>query len=63
MVAVPVPLVVDQIPAPTEGAVAANVAVVKLQIVCAAPAFEVTGEDEVMVTELFAEQAPLVTVH
>ena len=63
MVATPLPDVVDHTPAPGEGTVAANVEVVKLHIVCAEPALDVTGEEDVMVTVLFAIHAPFVTVH
>ena len=62
-VATPEPDVVDQTPVPGDGTVAAKVEVVTLHKPCAAPAFAVTGKEDVMVTVLFAEHAPLVTVH
>jgi hypothetical protein len=62
VVATPVPAVVVHAPVPGDGLLPAKVPVVVLHMVCAVPAFEVTGEETVMVTVLLAEHAPLVTV-
>ena len=50
-------------PVPTDGEVATNVVVVELHIACAEPAFDVTGDDEVITTVLLAIQEPFTTVH
>ncbi len=63
VVTTPVPAVVVHAPVPTDGTVAAKVAVVKLHTENAVPAFDVTAAFDVTVTVELAVQAPLVTVH
>lgn len=62
-VTIPVPAVVVHTPVPGDGTVAAKVVVVELQTDCAVPAFDVTGDEDVIITDVLDEQAPLVIVH
>jgi hypothetical protein len=63
VVATPLPETVDQSPVPGDGLFPVKVEVVELHTLCAVPAFDVTGDETVMVTEELETQAPLVMVH